>query len=249
MLVVAFIGYNVYWNQRTQNRWDKVTNETRGAFNEIKNLVVKYPPDRVYRFINFPPRQHFGAKFFKLFFEPYDMASGIWPMEVPSYIDRDKILFLLQMNGHIYNDPEVAKKAVSTPWEHFYVAQFYLLIGDNQNGISELDKSTASVSDEKIHYFAAVTYRKLGLSSKAIEELKKVIQINEYSKYAIDTYKLLSFLSFKTGDLDSAIKYLEKAVYLNNKDVDAMGNLAQLYEDKGEVDKAKEIRKRASIGH
>lgn len=106
----------------------------------------------------------------------------------------------------------------------------------------ELEKATTTQSDEKLHFLASNAYEKLGLDLKAMHELKKVISIN---KNFINGYEALGGIAFKIGDYDSAINWYEKVIYLNKKDSATMGKLAELYEHKGEIDKAREMWKKA----
>lgn len=91
MLMLTLIGWNIFWNQKIQYQWDEVSNETKSALKEIEDLVSKKPPGSRYYFINFPPRQGFAEKLVKIFFEPYDLRYGIWPLDLPSHINREEI--------------------------------------------------------------------------------------------------------------------------------------------------------------
>lgn len=238
LLLISFIGLNVYWNNAIQTKWDKVTGDTQNALNEFKKIASKYKPASAIYFINFPPNQGFSAFFFKLYLEHLKLNIGVWPREIPPHPDTIKIDYYLQLNGHLYNNPDAAADIALTPREHFFVGQLYLLMGDKIKGVAELEKATAFESEEKLHLAAADTYEKLGLYLKAMAELKKVISIN---KNSIKGYEALGGIAFRTGDYDSAIKWYEKVIYLNKKDSTTMGKLAELYEHKGKNYKAREM--------
>lgn len=241
LLLISFIGVNIYWNAIIQSRWAKATSDTRSALNELQQLADRYPPGSKIYFINFPPKQGFGISFFKLYFERFKFEFGVWPSYIPPANLREVNIFL-HLNGHIYSNPDAAASLASTPWDHFYVAQFYLLAGEHKKGLAELERAAAFNSDEKLHYLTALTYNRLGATNKAINELKKVIAINENS---VKAYELLGSLSFDTGDYRAAIKWYEKVISLNSKDSETMGKLAELYDLNGEVTKAKEMWERA----
>lgn len=183
MLLIAFIGFNIFWNQKIQSRWEKVTDDTRNALTEFKRLAEKYPPGSRIYFINFPPNQGFKVQFFKLYFETSNLDFATYPKKIPPDIDIKSVNFLIQLNGHIYNSPEEAARFAVGPWDHYYVAEFYILTGKHEKGLIELERATSFKGDEKLHYFAAISYRDLGVKFRAIEELKKAISINKsYAK-------------------------------------------------------------------
>lgn len=241
-LLITFIGINIFWNQKIQYKWDKITNDTRDSLNEFKKIAAEYSPGSAIYFINFPPNQGFTANFFKLYFADYKFDIGIWPTKIPAENERRKINIFLQLNGHIYNMPDMAAKGTLTSWDHFYVSQFYLLKGENDKGLSELDKVVALNADEKLHYMAATSYLKLGFKDKAVDKLKKTIALNPYlAKY----YAQLGNIYYETGKYDLAIETLEKVVFLDRKDFRTMEDLALLYEAKGSAGKAKKMWEKA----
>lgn len=237
LLLASFMSLNIYWNAKIQSMWAKVTDDTRSALTEFQRLADRYPSGSKIYFINFPPKQGFSINFFKLYFEHLKLEFGVWPSHIPSANLREVNIFL-HLNGHIYTNPDAAARSASTPWEHLYVAQHYLLTGEHKKGLAELERAAALNSDEKLHYLTALTFSKLGSTHKAINELKKVIAINENS---LKAYELLGSLSFNIGDYGSAIKSYEKVISLNPNDSETMGKLAELYEHNGEVDNAKEM--------
>lgn len=241
-LLIAFIGINIFWNQKIQYKWDKITNDTRNSLNEFKKMAAEYSPHSAIYFINFPPNQGFPSNFFRLYLADYKFNIGIWPTKIPAEIERQEINIFLQLNGHIYNMPDMAAKETLTPWDHFYVSQFYLLKEENDKGLSELDKAVALNADGKLHYMAATSYLKLGFKDKAVDELKKTIALNPYLAKA---YAQLGNIYYETGKYDLAIEALEKVVFLDKKDFRTMEDLALLYEAKGAAGKAKKMWEKA----
>lgn len=240
-LLIIVLGFNIYFNQKIQSQWDVITDDTKNALNEFKAMVDQYPPGSIIYFINFPPQQGFGKNFFRLYFGKFNIDFVEWPNEIPKNIDKSKIYILAQLNGHIYWAPEDAEKNAENPWEHFYIAQFYMLLGKNNKCKQELDKATIINYDENLHYQSAITYISLGYRDRALVELKKAIGLK--SNFAL-AYREMGIIYYEIKNYDMAISFFKKAIELNKEDYRSVKALALTYKYKGQIDKANEKNKR-----
>lgn len=68
------------------------------------------------------------------------------------------------------------------------------------------------------HFYLANHFKALGQTEIAVEEYKKVIDISPDYSWA---YYNLGAIDFEEANFDSAIKYLDKTIELNPKDIDA----------------------------
>jgi tetratricopeptide (TPR) repeat protein len=89
--------------------------------------------------------------------------------------------------------------------------------------------------DQKSRYYLGVAYQEKGNLEKALENF---YQINEGSKYFIDTQMHIAFMLDTQKRHQKAIQVLEKALSLNNERPELYLMLASIYENLQEYDRA-----------
>ncbi|WP_162053618.1 tetratricopeptide repeat protein [Pontibacter pamirensis] len=183
--------------------------------------------------------------------EAFKKAIAIDPNFAPAYSDLGELYYFAgQYDQALSTFQKYVDMAEDTPETRAKYASFLFLTKNYDKALQEAEQVLQTQPDNTVmNRLRAYSYMELGQPEKALQAIEEYMQKVDQSKLIAEDYEYYGRILNKNKQSEKAIVNLEKALQMNNANVELYAELANAYANNNQYDKAIEVyeRKRTNV--